>query len=257
MDPWQQGVGLLAAAANDLAPVHVADVAKSNVRGQAVRHHDGARCDGLLDKGQQALARGVANTLEPDPPDGGAPDLRRDRDEGLFADVPSAPALFDTPEEGLVDLDFAGQPVATRTHHGPPQLVKPRPGRLVAAEPKDPLQAKGACAVLLRRHPPHRLEPQTQRAASPVEDRARRDRRLVTALFAVHQTAPGRPSVGRGASRASKTARPAKLHEVLPASVLRSKPSVKLGQRPWILRVGHGRTLPVPVTGGKGICLCA
>jgi hypothetical protein len=83
--------------------------------------------------------------------------------------------FFGATNEGLIDLDFAGQPIAAWPDHDPAQLVKPCPRGLVAAEAYDPLQAEGARTALLRRHPPHRPEPLAERTPGTVKDRARRD----------------------------------------------------------------------------------
>ena len=41
-----------------------------------------------------------------------------------------------------------------------------------------------------------------------------------------------------------------------PVAVLHSEPPVELTECPRVLRVSHIRTLPMGVTGGKGICRC-
>jgi hypothetical protein len=73
-------------------------------------------------------------------------------------------------------FDLAGEPVTTRSHHRPTQLVQQRPRRLVAAQAEQPLQAESADAVLCARDIPGSLEPGRQRQPRVGEDRSRRDR---------------------------------------------------------------------------------
>ena len=51
--------------------------------------------------------------------------------------------------QGLVDLDLPGEPIPPWAHHGPAQLVQPRPGGLLAPQAQDLLQAQGAGPGLL------------------------------------------------------------------------------------------------------------
>ena len=76
------------------------------------------------------------------------------------------------PTIGFVGLDLAGKAVAAGPRHGPPQLVQPGPGGLVAAEAEGTLQPQGAHPVLLAGNEPHRQEPCPQRLAGPFEYRA-------------------------------------------------------------------------------------
>src|SRR5262249_15130944 len=155
-----------------------------------------SRRDGLLYERQNAVGRGIADSCESDPAHSLVADLDRDHDERLLPDVPLAAAFFDTAEEELVDLDRSNQLVATRTHHRPAQLVEPCPRRAVAAEAENPLQSLSTGSVLLARHPPDRAEPESERKASVLEDGPGRDRGLVAALTARHESSLGRPPFG-------------------------------------------------------------
>jgi hypothetical protein len=63
-----------------------------------------------------------------------------DRHDRLAGDATARGAGPARPELALVDLDRAGEELASRNHHRAAQLVKPRPRRLVAAEAHHALQ---------------------------------------------------------------------------------------------------------------------
>ena len=71
----------------------------------------------------------------------GAPsaNLSDNRDDRFLVCFPADNACFPAPDVGFVYLDIALQEVSTRSHHGSAKLMKPRPGRLVAAEAEYPL----------------------------------------------------------------------------------------------------------------------
>src|SRR5208283_4819527 len=73
----------------------------------------------------------------------------------------------------LIDLDVTGELIPIGPHHRPPELVEPRPGRLVAPEAQGPLQTKRARPVLLARDLPGGKEP-AAKLTRALEDRARR-----------------------------------------------------------------------------------
>lgn len=50
-------------------------------------------------------------------------------------------------------LDRSRQPVLSRSNHGPPQFVQPRPSRLVTPPTQNTLHAQSTGPVLLTRHP--------------------------------------------------------------------------------------------------------
>ena len=174
--------------------------------------------------------------------------LCRDHDQRFPADVPTAPAFLDASHESLIHLHLAGQQVSAGPDHRSPELVEPRQCSLVAAESEDALKAEGAGAVLLGRHPPHRLKPQAQGTASAVKDGSRGHRGLTAAALAVHERSLGQPSVGGFAARAAESIWPPQLRQVLPTGVLRREPAVELRQGAGILGVGHAAILRVAVT---------
>src|SRR2546428_10359796 len=159
VDTREHGFGGRAAAEQDPPVMAIADVGESAVALQTVRDHDGARADGLLDERQQAVRRGVGDPAQANPTDGRAAHLCSDGNQGLFADVATSPTGLAAANERFVYFHRAGQAVPAGPHHGAAELVEPRPGGAVAAEPQDTLQAQRAGPGLLADHPPDRAEP--------------------------------------------------------------------------------------------------
>ncbi len=122
MDTREHGVGGLAAAEPDPPVMTIADVGESAVALQAVRDHDGARADGLLDERQQAGRRGVRDPAQANPTDGRAAHLRSDSNQGLLADVATPPTGPDAAHERFVHFHRAGQAVPAGAHHGAAEL---------------------------------------------------------------------------------------------------------------------------------------
>src|SRR5512134_3070553 len=73
----------------------------------------------------------------------GAPplDLGRDHHDRLLVRLSPDNAGFPAAHVRFIDLHFTVQKVTPWLHHRPPQLVEPRPGRLVAAQTENALHA--------------------------------------------------------------------------------------------------------------------
>src|SRR5277367_5473688 len=192
---------------------------------------DGAsRLNGFPQKRQQTFRRCVLDTPHPDSPDPWPILLRGDYNQRLASCVPSARALVDCADIGLVYLDPPGQSVPPRSNHRATQFVQPSPSRLIALQFEHSLKAQCAGSVLLGRYPVHRAKPIDQRLARVLEDRPRCHRGLVAAFSAFHQHRSHRPILTARTSRASKPLRPAKPKQVLAAGLLGWELLVKLAQ---------------------------
>jgi hypothetical protein len=77
-------------------------------------------------------------------------------------------------EVRLIDFDGAGEAVAPGTDEHRAEPVQHRPGRLIGAELKGPLQALRRDPVLRRRELPAHREPHRERRSAPVEQSASR-----------------------------------------------------------------------------------
>src|SRR5208283_2133488 len=120
-------------------------------------------------------------------------------------------------------------------------LVQPSPGRLIAAEPKRPLQSERADAVLLARHEPHGHEPGPQRLARALENRPRGERRARVTAAAAKQFVRHRPRrAAHAAMRADEALRPAHTSDVLPTRLIVSEPLVDLLERARVVDTGYG-----------------
>src|SRR6266496_2070245 len=177
---------------------------------------------------------------------------------------PTPRPLFSAADIGFVDLDGAREAIPAGSNHRPAQFVEPRPGCLVATQPKHPLQAQGTDAVLLAGDEPHRQEPHPQRLARPLEDRAGRQRRFSSTCPAVKHPTRRYPRLpNRSASPANEPLRPTQPPDIVPASRLGAEPIIHLLERPRVInprervsRIFHPPTLPHFLTWAKGIPLC-
>ena len=167
------------------------------------------------------------------------------------------PRLFKSTKR---NLDLAGKAVAAGPHHGPPQLVQPGPGGLVAAEAEGTLQPQGAHPVLLAGHEPHRQEPCPQRLAG-LRYRAGGYRGLPAACPAPQPATGHFPRLADNPTVwAAKTGRPAEPADIGAASNLIPKPLVQCLEGAWVVdarhRMPHGphpSTISVAAGGMKGI----
>lgn len=111
----------------------------------------------------QRHSPGIGDTRQAEPPGSAGAALDTDDDQGFLASRPSATeSWFLTTDERLVDFDVAVEQLSTGDHHRSAQLVQPRPGRLVAAQPEQSLQPKRGGSVLRGAHVPGRGEPLRQ-----------------------------------------------------------------------------------------------
>src|ERR1022692_4572920 len=100
----------------------------------AIRVNGTTKLDSLLHKGEQTLCRRVGYAAHPNASNTRAILFRSNDNQGLGFRLSPASALFRTSNIGLVHLDCAREPIASRTHHRPPQFVQPRPSCLVTSQ---------------------------------------------------------------------------------------------------------------------------
>ena len=130
---------------------------------------------------------------------------------------------------GLVDLDFASQLLASGAHHRPTQPVQHGPGGLVAAQPQHTLQSQGTDALLLVGHVPRRAQPDLQRGARLIEDRAGGDAALMSTTSADESCATSSAGLRHStAVRTDKPRGPAQSLQVRKAGLLCGEPVQKL-----------------------------
>src|SRR5690606_23917617 len=167
------------------------------------------RLDRLLHEGNQTGRRGVAHAAHAQASHTDAFLLYGHCNQRFAFGLTAGNAFFRAAPIGLVDLHHAAEPLASRPHHRPPQLVQPSPSRLIAAEAEHALQPERARSVLLRSDVPHRAEPQPQRLTRVLEDRAGGHRRLPTAKGALEPNLAHGPGTLMPAARTAKSVGPA------------------------------------------------
>lgn len=219
-------MGGQATCSQTLGTVLVSRTGEGNVPGPSVRVDDSALDHGSLDKRNEALRRSVLDTCHADTASTSTSNFGRDGYEDAIC-ATSSDFLALTAQKGLIDLYGTAQPLSTWAHHGPTEFVQPRPGRFVAPEAQDSLQAKGANAVLLVGEIPDRLEPDPERFAGPLEERPRRARCLTLALGAANEPTLRFPSSQAPASRALESIWPSDPTQERIAGRLRREPLIE------------------------------
>src|ERR1035441_10588824 len=117
--------------------------------------------------------------------------------------------------------------------------MQTRPCRLITAPAEHTLQRYGAHPVLLAGQPPHGAKPHSQWRARRLKHRARGHRNLIAAAGALNTARLLRPALAGFTSRTTESVRPAKIEQILPASLLRAEAPLKLQKRPRII-LFHG-----------------
>ena len=204
MHAGHRDVGGVAAGVEAVPVVAVTGASDAVVAGVAVRGNDAGRFDQLLDRRQQAVAARAWDAGEANSTHAAAALLDRDQHHRLPFCSTTVFARRDAADVRLVDLDLAGELVAARTHHRPPELVQPRPRRFVGAELERPLQPKRADTALLVGDLPGGREPERKRRARAGEDRARRRRGAPVTRATAQQAIAHPPAVGTSAGRAGE-----------------------------------------------------
>src|SRR2546422_3119773 len=185
---------------------------------------------GFSDEGLQAGGGGIPDPTQSDAADGPPFFLAGYSNQSLCLRLPPANPFLQPTDVGLVHFHPTVEPITPRSHHGSPKFVQPCPGGEVAAQTQYALQPQGAGSILLRRHPPDGPEPHRQRFPRILEDRARRQRRLVLAASADQQVAVSRPSRSPAAALADKALWPTQLQQVVPTRLFGSKSGLQFGQ---------------------------
>ena len=186
--------------------------------------------DGLLDESVQAGVGTVGHACQADAANAGTVFFGGDYNQGLANAIAASPRTH-TANESLVNFDRSVEAIPAWTHHGPAQLMQPKPGRLVAAQPQDALEAQGTGARLLTRNQPHRAKPHPQRQMGPLKDRSRSHCRLAAALLAGPTVPTVCPAGLTLASRTSKTGTPTQSSQILAAGVLGRKSLLQFKHR--------------------------
>jgi hypothetical protein len=124
---------------------------------------------------------------------------------------------------GFVDLNFAVELLPTRSNHSPAQLVKHRPGSLVASQAQGSLQSQSADSALLIGDPPNGPEPEAQADLASFKDCARRDSDVPVTASTPQQAPRGLPNLTMPASWALDPFRPAETDQIFAASLFRSE----------------------------------
>src|SRR6266702_1267928 len=164
-------------------------------------------------------------------------------DQSLCLSLAPPYTFLDSTSVRLIDLHGSVEPITAWADHRPPQFVQPGPSGDVAPQTEDPLEVQGAGAVLLRRDPPDRAEPQRQRFSRVLENRAGSHRRVMLTAGADQQPPSRRPRRPSAAPRADKPVGPPQFQEIVPARLFGAESRFQLGH--GSRKLVHG---PDPIT---------
>ena len=154
----------------------------------------------------------------------------------LFAALPASHARSGSAHVGLDGLDGLDEPAEHLARPAPErraQLVQERPRRLIAADFRALLELQRRDPLLVPREEEDRQKPDAQGLPRLVEDRPRRDRRLIAATPALIELARlDEVTSSSAAARTDEPAWPALPAQESPAALLVRKAILELDQRP-------------------------
>jgi len=137
--------------------------------------------------------------------------------------------LANTSNVGFVDFNTSSELLSAWAHHCSAQLMEPIPCRMVAAQPKHPLQAQSASAILLARDKPYCKKPRTKWLVRSVKQCSGSDGSLPLTLSTKIKAPPHQPRlIGTvPAFGATKTIWPSKSRNVVKTGLFTAKPLVE------------------------------
>ena len=151
-----------------------------------------------------------------------------------------------TPQRGLRRTQSRLQMRNSPTRNGLEIFTKSGPGRAVASQPQNALNAHCTCPILLTGHVPDRSKPQRERQSRPMENGPCGDRHLTSATSAQPQPVLHGPSFLMATTGANETVGPPQQLQIHPAGVIRRESTFQFQNRsrivfhPHILHVVYG-----------------
>lgn len=245
----QQIVSQFIRSAHDM--VAVSPAFQWTVAHPPIRLDYGTRQYRCLDRRDKAITRCVWNARKANPANSRAVNLGRDQHQSLVLCPSSMFPCSWTTNVCFVHLYRSRKPISSRTNHGAPHLVKPCPSSTIGGQSQNPLQTQCAGADLLAGYVPHCTEPKAQWLARVLEYRSRSQRDLMSTTGAHQKVALRGPDFHATASRADDAFRPTNSHQICTACIFGTEQRIEFR---WGFGViVHARTLPVVLTGVKGI----
>ena len=120
--------------------------------------HDTARYHCLLNDWLQATGRSICYPVQPNTANVLVLYLHCYHHQCLSLSPTTAFSRLLTANVDLINFNDARESISSRPYHRTPQLVQPRPRRLITTQPQNPLQPLRTGAILLAGHPPDRAK---------------------------------------------------------------------------------------------------
>lgn len=213
----------------------VPQLLKTTIAFPTIGMNEAASLNRLFDERFQTARRSILDSSHPYSACGSSIFLHCNRYQGLFFRLAPSKPLFRAAYVSFVHLDSTRQPVASRTHHGTPQFVQPRPRCSVATQTQNLLHAQGAGSCFERGDPPHGPEPQHQWFVRVLEDRSGCHGGVIPAAFANYQSSRRLPGPVSAATRTGEAFRPSELKQIIAASFFSRKPRFEFRKRSWVV----------------------
>ena len=211
--------------------VSVAALRQLIVTTPSIGHNLGAFFDNVTNERHKAGAGYVRYAAHSHPAEAlGRMNFHRDNHDLLTCTTaPSFSTHFTAAHVSLIHFNAAVDSIPSRTDHGSPQFMQPRPSRLITAQAKNAFQTQCTRPVFLTDHEPHCGKPGSQGRPRPVKDGARRHRNLAAALPAMKVPPSCRPWFGFPTAMSTyKALRPTATHKITSACRFVGKPFQKL-----------------------------
>ena len=150
--------------------------------------------------------------------------------------------LPDSSDVGFIYFNFSGQLIPSGAHHRTTQFMKPSPGCIITAKPKDPFQSEGTGSMFLTRHKPHSQKPRPKWFVTPMKQSSRSNGRLSFTFSAKVKTPShqGRLVSLFCTAGANKSLRPSKFRNIFKASIFAAKPFIKVLDCSRIINARNG-----------------
>jgi len=240
VNTWHHDVGWFRTGRQDSLLANIAPLGEVIVSFPAVGVHNRARLNGSPHELYQAFRGNVWNVSQSNSSEPiRCVDLHGDRYDGLLLGLSATCTFFKTSDIGLIDLHKTVEFFATRPNHRPSHLVEPRPCRLIAAKPQDPLKSQRTGTKLLISYMPHRTEPQTKGFRGPLKNCTGGWRSLTLTSRTPKLASTCRPRLLSATPGASKPITPSQTTQVLETCLFGREPLLKLNQRAGVINTWH------------------
>jgi len=225
MHPWHHFGRLLPAMGN--LNDHAAIAIHASVSLPIVCQKYASRFYRFSNKGVDAFGASIYYPAHPNPSSPLTIFLRSHNNHCFVNHTASmTPRLWRT-DKRFINFNFSPESFSSRCNHGTAQFVQPSPRRNIAAQPQNSLDRQGTGSGFLAGHSPDGPKPQDQGLTAILKNRASRDRSLIVALPANHQSSLCQAEGSVCTARTDKTIWPSQGQDIFATSLIGRKTAFK------------------------------